>query len=350
MKPFYFATTTNFGDHMNSWLWAELIPELLAKDDDIRLVGIGSLLARDLDLVIGRKVIFGTGSGYSNPPSPDQAAAWDVRCVRGPLTARLLGLEPGAAITDAAWLINQIPRFAKVPEAKSGTVFVPHWSSAAYGNWGDVCAEAGVRYVDPLLDCETVFGAIARAELVIAESLHAAIIADYYRTPWIPVVSPRRILTFKWLDWCGSLGLEYRPYMLPRSDYIDCLSQGIRPAQVVTDLQELPIDQDQYDIRRQNRAPRRNGFAFEMEKVARKAGRQGRAALLKGLAHLRGGPPFAGWNRAYRADMVKYFTALSAVRPTLSTGDMRRDKIDQLNDALAALQREYGEGTGKGRP
>ncbi len=330
---------------MNSWLWAELIPELLAEEDDIRLIGIGSLLARDLDLVIGRKVIFGTGSGYSNPPLPDQAAAWDVRCVRGPLTARLLGLDSRKAITDAAWLINRIPRFAKVPDVKSGIVFVPHWSSAAYGAWDEVCTKAGVTYIDPHLDCETVFGAIANAELVIAESLHAAIIADYYRTPWIPVASPGRILTFKWLDWCGSLGLSYQPYILPPSDYIDCLSQGIRPRQVVTDLHELPVDQNQYDIRRTNRAPRRHGLAFEMEKIARKAGRQGRSSLLKGLAHLRGAPPFASWNRFHMEDMVDYFTALSAVQPSLSADDMRSEKIDLLNSELVEMQRDYGRGT-----
>ncbi|MEE4207724.1 MAG: polysaccharide pyruvyl transferase family protein [Parvularcula sp.] len=343
MKPFYFSTTTNFGDHMNSWLWAELIPELLAEDDGIRLIGIGSLLARDLDLVVGRKVIFGTGSGYSNPPSPEQAAAWDVRCVRGPLTARLLGLDSRKAITDAAWLINRIPRFAKVPNAKSGTVFVPHWSSAAYGAWDEICAQAGLTYVDPHLDCETVFGAIATAELVIAESLHAAIIADYYRTPWIPVASPRRILTFKWLDWCGSLGLGYQPYMLPPSDYIDCLSQGIRPRQVVTDLHELSVDQNQYDIRRMNRAPRRHGLAFEIEKVARKAGRQGRASLLKGLAPLRDVAPFASWNAAHAAGMIDYFSALSAVRPSLSTDEVQSEKLDLLNSALFEMQRDYGK-------
>lgn len=326
---------------MNSWLWVELIPDLLAKEDDIRLIGIGSLLARDLDLVIGRKLVFGTGSGYSNPPSPEQAAGWDIRCVRGPLTAHLLGLDPKKSITDGAWLINQIPRYATVPEAKSGTVFVPHWSSAAYGAWNEVCAHAGITYIDPLLDCGKVFEAIAKAELVLAESLHAAIIADYYRTPWIPVVSPGRILTFKWLDWCGSLGIEYKPYMLPPSDYIDCLAQGIRPGQVETDLHELPIDRSQYDIRRANRAPRRHGLAFEIEKIARKAGRRGRTVVLEGLAHLRTAPPFAGWNRAHSAHMTDYFTALTDTRPSLSTEGMRSEKIDRLNDAFVQMQKDY---------
>lgn len=342
MKPFYFSTTTNFGDHMNSWIWAELIPNLLTKEDDIRLIGIGSLLARDLDLVTGRKLVFGTGSGYSNPPTFEQAASWDIRCVRGPLTAHLLGLDPQKSITDGAWLINQIPRYAKVPEAKSGTVFVPHWSSAAYGAWNGVCVNAGITYVDPLLDCDRVFKAIANAELVIAESLHAAIIADYYRTPWIPVVSPGRILTFKWLDWCSSLGIQYKPYMLPPSDYIDCLAQGIRPAQVKTDLHELPVDCSQYDIRRANRAPRRRGVVFEMEKVARKAGRQGRTAFLGGLAQLRTAPPFASWNRAHSGHMVDYFTALAGTRPNLSSESIKNEKIDRLNDAFIQMQKDYG--------
>lgn len=326
---------------MNSWLWAELIPGLLAKEDNIRLIGIGSLLARDLDLVIGRKLVFGSGSGYSSPPSPEQAACWDIRCVRGPLTAHLMGLDPEKAITDAAWLINQIPRYATVPDAKAGTVFVPHWSSAAYGVWDQICVHAGITYIDPLWDCDCVFGAIAKAELALVESLHAAIIADYYRTPWIPVISPGRVLTFKWLDWCGSLGLDYRPYMLPPSDYIDCLAQGLRPGQVETELHKVPVDHSQYDIRRTNRAPRRHGLSFETEKIVRKAGRRGRTALLSGLAQLRDLPPFASWNRDHSTHMADYFTALSSTRPNLSTESMRGEKLDRLNDALLQMHKDY---------
>jgi len=341
MKPFYFSTTTNFGDHMNSWLWAEIIPEQLARNDDVRLIGIGSILARDLDLVAGRKVVFGTGSGYNSPPLPEQADGWDIRCVRGPLTAQLMGIEPQKAITDGAWLINQIPRFSKVPQMKSGTVFVPHWSSAVYGAWTEVCGEAGLTYVDPFWDCDTVFGEIAKAELVIAESLHAAIIADYYRTPWIPVASLDRILTFKWLDWCGSLNLEYNPYILPPSDYADCLFQGGRPSQLSTELRSLSVNRSQYDIRRADRAPRRHGWAFEMEKVARRAGRHGRTAFLKGITKVRNTAPLAGWNRTHADRMVKYFDELSAQRPNLSTEAERSEKIDRLNCALLEMQKDY---------
>ena len=163
MQPFYYTVSTNFGDHMNSWLWPELIPDMLEREDDMRLVGVGSLLSRNLDLVPGRKVIFGTGSGYSSPPSPEQAKAWRIYCVRGPLTAGLMGLDPALAVTDGAWLINRIPRYAALPTDRRGTVFVPHWTSAKFGNWAQVCAAADVGYIDPLWDCDRVCSRTSRS-------------------------------------------------------------------------------------------------------------------------------------------------------------------------------------------
>lgn len=326
---------------MNSWLWAELLPGLVNRQDDIRLIGIGSLLARDLDLVAGRKVVFGTGSGYSAPPSSEQAARWDVRCVRGPLTARLLGLDSKKAITDAAWLINLIPRYTKIPIKKTGVTFIPHWSSALFGAWGPVCKRANITYVDPHLNCDTVFKLIACSELAIVESLHAAIIADYYRTPWIPVLSPQRILVFKWLDWCASLNIDYHPYILPPSDYFDCLAQRIRPKQVTTGLQEVPISKSNYDIRRANSKPRRRGFAYDLEQRFRRFGSKGRTVLLNNVAHIRDFYPISIWNQYHSEQMVCYFEKIVGTLPRLSSDEARTQRIEQLNDALRRMKIDY---------
>ena len=39
--------------------------------------------------------------------------------------------------------------------------------------------------------------------------MHGAIIADTLRIPWIPISTRPSINTFKWLDWCESMELEY---------------------------------------------------------------------------------------------------------------------------------------------
>jgi succinoglycan biosynthesis protein ExoV len=48
---------------------------------------------------------------------------------------------------------------------------------------------------------------IAAAPLVIAESMHAAIIADAFRVPWIPVRFSPHFHAEKWLDWAASLDM-----------------------------------------------------------------------------------------------------------------------------------------------
>ncbi|AEI96550.1 hypothetical protein [Roseobacter litoralis] len=329
---------------MNSWLWPTLIPQMLEREDDVRLVGVGSLLSRNLDLVLGRKIIFGTGSGYSSPPSPEQAKAWKVYCVRGPLTAGLMGLDPSLAVTDGAWLINQIPQYASLPTDRHGTVFVPHWTSAKFGNWDPVCTAAGVHLVDPLWDCARVFSDIANAELALVESLHGAIIADYYRTPWIPVVSPSRILKFKWLDWCGSLGLDYAPYELPPSDYVDCLIQRTSPNSVNTNIHQIEVPADTYDVVQTAPPPRKAGATYFAKRRLKSRLRTVRNYGIDRLADMRNGKLFSSWNRQHTDRMAAYFTKLQHQSPYLSADDVRSAKIEGLNIALEKMQRDFEKG------
>jgi succinoglycan biosynthesis protein ExoV len=56
---------------------------------------------------------------------------------------------------------------------------------------------------------------IRQSGVVLAEAMHAAITADALRVPWIPVRGYPRILSFKWQDWCLSVGLDYQPHSLP---------------------------------------------------------------------------------------------------------------------------------------
>lgn len=329
---------------MNSWLWQALVPEMLEREDDYRLVGVGSLLSCNLDLVPGRKVVFGTGSGYSSPPTPEQGKRWRVYCVRGPLTARLMGLEPELGITDGAWLINQVPDYAAVPTERRGTVFVPHWTSAKFGAWAAACKASDVTYVDPLWDCARVFHDIAHAELAVVESLHGAIIADYYRTPWIPVVSPSRILKFKWLDWCQSLGLDYAPFLLPPSDYVDCLIQRKPAGKVDTALSRLDVPADTYDVRETPPPPSKAGVVYFTKRRIKARLRKARNFGVDQLSHVRDSAVFRGWNERHRDRLAEYFKALQAQRPQLSDDTIRAEKIDRLNGALERMRSDFREG------
>jgi hypothetical protein len=210
----------NFGDMLNGWLWRELRPQLFSHHEashaaagaaGVRFVGIGTILDRHLPRA-PLTVVFGTGTGYAPPPADLASPRWRVYGVRGPLSAKVLGLPPSAALTDPAILLASHPGFRqRVPR---GTVFVPHWKSLRFGQWREACALAGIEFVDPCADARTVIRAIAGARKVIAESMHAGIVADAFRVPWVPVVLSREVAPFKWADWASTVGLGYRPLLV----------------------------------------------------------------------------------------------------------------------------------------
>ena len=91
----------NFGDMLNGWLWQDLLPGVFDDDPEVRFIGIGTILDHHLPAA-PLNVVFGSGTGYAPPPVSVRGPGWRVYGVRGPLTARVLGLGPEAALTDPA--------------------------------------------------------------------------------------------------------------------------------------------------------------------------------------------------------------------------------------------------------
>lgn len=210
MKLFYYRDLRNFGDALNGWLWPRLIPDLLDEDDTTVFVGIGSLLNEYLPKAPA-KVIFGTGVGYGKT-QPVVSDKWHIYCVRGPLSAAALGISSDLAVGDSAILLRTV----SVPKGQNslGVSFIPHWRSTRHWNWEAICNAAGLYYINPEWDVERVIAAICDSELVVTEAMHGAVLADAFRVPWIPVRAYKHILTFKWRDYCQSMGLDYRPVRL----------------------------------------------------------------------------------------------------------------------------------------
>jgi succinoglycan biosynthesis protein ExoV len=217
MKLHYFKDASglrNFGDDLNEWLWPRLIPDLLDDDDGVTLVGIGTLLNeaihQHLPPTCRRVVVFSSGVGYGHT-TPRVDDTWKIYCLRGPLSARALGVPDDLAVTDGAALLRRI-----CPPATTKThrfSFMPHavHAQAAAGAWENLCRDIGLGYVDPRWPVEEVLAAISGTEVLLAEAMHGAIVADALRVPWIAVHSTDRILSFKWQDWCLSVGVSYRP-------------------------------------------------------------------------------------------------------------------------------------------
>jgi succinoglycan biosynthesis protein ExoV len=214
MKLFYFRGengVTNFGDELNMYLWPRVFPDAFDEDKSVQFVGIGTLLNDRLPAA-PRTVVFGAGVGYYGPPRLEDT--WTIYSVRGPLSARVLGLPPAAAVTDPAALIARIEPSRGTTQARWTYAFMPHWQSQP-DEWERICAIVGMGFIDPRWPPDRVLDALHRTDVLITEAMHGAIVADALRIPWVPVRTREAIKSFKWEDWCGSVSLDYRPYELP---------------------------------------------------------------------------------------------------------------------------------------
>jgi hypothetical protein len=230
----------NFGDELNRWLWPELLGNVSSDArDDVLFVGIGTILDRNLPNA-RVTIVFGAGAGYTSVPRDiaPYSARWHIYGVRGPLTARALNLEQRFAMTDPAILLATFPEFSA--PVRRGTIFIPHWKSARYGNWEAICNNLGIEFVHPCTDSRTVVRRIAAAGKVIAESMHAAIIADAFRVPWVPVTLSREVSPFKWVDWASSLNVSYSPVCLPASNKIEYLRNLLLKWSVYSNALDYP--------------------------------------------------------------------------------------------------------------
>lgn len=207
----------NFGDDLNEWIWDEIAPFIRDKESIYSLLGIGSIINKLL-IKDEKVIVFGSGIGYGEIPNKEDLI---INCVRGKLTARLLGISESLAIADSAILLNLIPAFSPIPEnERDGVIFIPHHTTAQKSNYSEICDKLDIELVSPILDSKHVINKIRGSKLVIAESMHAAIVADAMRVNWIPVVANSNTNTFKWLDWLSTFEINYKPIYIGLPDLI----------------------------------------------------------------------------------------------------------------------------------
>lgn len=196
----------NFGDDLNPYLWPKLFPKPIEEyyDNETLFVGIGTILKPRIPNK-PVKLIFGSGFGYDHPPKINED--WKFYCVRGPLTANALKLDPSLAICDSAILVRELIKPAK--KSKYSAAFMPHHNTPKEDDWQSVCDSISVQYIDPTAPVIDTLDIILHSDVVITEAMHGAIIADAFRIPWIPVRTRPGLYQFKWQDWSMSLGLEH---------------------------------------------------------------------------------------------------------------------------------------------
>jgi succinoglycan biosynthesis protein ExoV len=211
MQLYHFDKAPNFGDALNPWLWPQLLGHRLKTKDSTIFLGIGTIIKTGLPPAESY-VVLGTGGGYGSFPKIDDS--WRIYAVRGPLTARALGIDPRMAALDGAYLLRNVP--LPSPAAAGPRIgFMPHWETRLRVPWKRICENSGLRYLDPLLPVTDVLAQMRACDGIIAEAMHGAITADALRIPWVAVRIGDQFLDFKWRDWLGSVNLTFNPVRLP---------------------------------------------------------------------------------------------------------------------------------------
>ncbi len=242
MKLIYWSYGQNFGDMLNPYIWVDrLLPRYFNPDylPETCFLGIGTLLNEKRIVSLKKykqKIVFSTGVGYGDICSLDET--WKVYCVRGPRSAAALNLNYNLGITDGAALLIPILKSDPNPkfyQKKYKYAYMPHHELAGLG-WQRACQQIGYQYIDPHSPVEMVLQQIQETEVLLAEAMHGAIVADALRVPWIPIVTNTSILSFKWLDWCDSLNLEYKPFHIEKLHNPRIARDILTPARKVRDF------------------------------------------------------------------------------------------------------------------
>ncbi|MEJ0020833.1 MAG: polysaccharide pyruvyl transferase family protein [Acetobacteraceae bacterium] len=214
----------NFGDELNALLWPVLLPDFFDDDPGALFLGIGSVLDARHDQAV-RKVVAGAGyGGYQPPPVLD--ARWTIHWVRGPCTARRLGLPEACGLGDPAMLLPlPRPEGLPLPSGEGGRAvgLMPHFESLHLGAWREAAAAAGMTLLDPRGDPAAILAAITGCRLLLTEAMHGAIVADALRVPWIALRPLAAVHRPKWQDWAAALGLEVRFQVLRPSSLAEWL-------------------------------------------------------------------------------------------------------------------------------
>ncbi|HGV3453200.1 polysaccharide pyruvyl transferase family protein [Raoultella planticola] len=339
MQTYYYKDSVgNFGDDLNGWLWNRLLPGFFDDDSLTRLSVIGTII-NDAMPKADKWFVFTSGVGYGHLPEGFGDSSWEILSVRGPLSAKVLGLGKDKYITDGAALLNTLPEFKPLSESeRDGVIFIPHHHAIPVGNWERVCKLAGVEYVSPQWDSVDVIHKIRKSKLVIADAMHAAIIADAMRVPWVPAISSPQINTFKWLDWALTIDMPYLPINIGPSYFHESIKS-----------QTLKFYGENYELKDKTAESAIKDFYFKKKYKSSalwpnycRASRILSYNLPYALINSFGKGYVARKNEAYTALAVDYMLKAKDSNGFLSEDNIFSDNVDKLMSKLDYLKKFKG--------
>jgi hypothetical protein len=197
----------NFGDDLNLPFFNFVAPELGHIKSTRKLYGIGTLL-NNVHGPIANAIIFGSGFGYGRDVEWDRESV-SVLGVRGPITARALGIPAELVIGDPALYLPKIQPLLLGSAQGRGQVLVAthHRTNEMWDLRGE--QEDGFFFLDPgMVSIADYVASIRSAPLVLTESLHGAIVASAFGVPFIPISLRTQLEPTKWADFAQSVALE----------------------------------------------------------------------------------------------------------------------------------------------
>lgn len=314
---YYRSAVPNFGDDLNAILWQTVCPELFGRNSDAGFVGIGTIIG--MPCKPDRLHVFSSGVGNDLPNgwAAKQVQYW---CVRGPISAKVLGLSEDRAITDGAILSPLVEGFPESGEGQSGTLIIPHFQTLEYGGWTDVARLTGYELLDPRAEPQAVARRISTAKLVLTESLHGAIMADVYGVPWAVFSTSGNFGIPKWVDWCLSMNLPFELAMVPppTSDPIIRYGRAAAPfGSTVSYDAEAALSQ----------------FRHRVSRPSVKSMIKSRLKQLPGVARLAASVIDASSDRT-----AESLVRLAQSHARLSSDSLRADRRAQMLERLAVLR------------
>lgn len=135
------------------------------------------------------------GSGSCGYDFPQIRKTDNILSVRGPLTKAWLDLPEDVPLGDPALLL---PRLYSPRKCNLGPIKVFNYDNFQHGTSTRIMPSEWKKLVD----------SIANAEIVLANTLHASMVAQAYGVPWaVYQFNDNNPLPLRWRDWFAYLGL-----------------------------------------------------------------------------------------------------------------------------------------------
>jgi len=209
----YYTSRMNFGDQLNPLIFNHFLPGFFDGRSKRIFLGIGTLLGMQDQAPGAREIlVFSSGCGYADRVEVDER--YRIICVRGPLTARHLDVDPRLAVSDGALLLERM-NFQQPKKQYPFAFLSHHVSEDMFDRWPELTHDAGLHYISPANDPQMVIEEIMKTEVLFTEAMHGAIVADVFRVPWIPVKAYGHINLFKWKDWAMSMRMDINHHQIP---------------------------------------------------------------------------------------------------------------------------------------